>query len=55
MLSHIERYTGYEAYVLAGVDQETAGFYRKGHMATLIGGKGFNKIKGVGLHIVQPK
>ena len=43
MLGHIEGYTGYEAYVLAGVDQETADFYRKGHMATLIGGKGFKE------------
>ena len=43
MLGHKERYTGYEAYVLAGVDQETADFYRKGNMASLIGDKGFRE------------
>jgi chromosomal replication initiation ATPase DnaA len=43
MLGHNERFRGYEAYVLAGVDQETADFYRKGNMATLIGDKRFRE------------
>jgi putative transposase len=37
MLGHDDPSTGYANYVAAGVDKDTADFYRKGNIATLIG------------------
>ena len=41
MLGHAEPFEGYANYVGAGVDEQTAQFYRKGHTASLVGDEAF--------------
>jgi hypothetical protein len=43
MLGHEDKYKGYSNDVLAGVDEETAKFYSKGNMGSIIGDKGFRE------------
>jgi putative transposase len=43
MLGHAVQFEGYANYVKAGVDDETAAFYGKGNMASLIGDKGLRE------------
>lgn len=41
MLGSKQRYKGYASYVLRGVDEETAQYYQRGNMSTIIGDKDF--------------
>ncbi|NQZ05556.1 MAG: transposase [Algicola sp.] len=43
MLGHTVQFEGYANYVRAGVDEQTAAFYHKGNMASLIGDKAFRQ------------
>ena len=43
MLGHVVKFEGYANYVSAGIDEQTAAFYRKGNMASFIGDKGFRE------------
>ena len=43
MLSHKDKHQGYANYVMAGVDDETAKFYSKGNMASVMGDKEFKQ------------
>ena len=41
MLGYKQRYKGYAAFVLKGVDEEIAQYYNRGNIATIIGDKNF--------------
>ncbi len=41
LLGHKQRYKGYGDFVKQGIDEETAKFYQKGNLATIIGDKDF--------------
>lgn len=41
MLGQKQRYRGYANYVMQGVDEQTARWYRRGNMAAIVGDKGF--------------
>jgi putative transposase len=43
MLGHEDKHKGYANYVMAGVDEETAQFYSKGNLTSIIGDKGFRE------------
>ena len=43
MLGHVVRFEGYANYVSAGIDEQTAAFYRKGNITSLIGDKEFRE------------
>ena len=43
MLGHVLTLEGYANYISAGIDEQTAAFYRKGNMASIIVDKGFRE------------